>query len=157
MGTFPSWARQTSKRSIGKAWNRYVRIAFVSFLLLQDHHSPLTSSVIQLEVKYVVSPNYEHLKFAEQWSKEYEDANMWGCPGLAARIPEIDFAGEIPNGFFGQMLGPKLENCWDFDTIVPLHLDIEVNPFSKKPFFNEGKSYISSIFEIKNVTTAHPR
>jgi hypothetical protein len=92
-----------------------------------------------------MSPNYEHLKFAEQWSKEYPDAFMWGCPGLAERMPEIDWAGEIPSGLFRPSESDQLDNCWDFDTIVPLHLDMEVNPFTKRPFFNEGALHVVQI------------
>ena len=91
-------------------------------------------------VKFVVSPNYEHLKYASQWHKEYPEAFMWGCPGLEERLPEIDFAGEIPAGIMGAG-NIALENCWDFNTITPLHLDIEVNPFNGKPFFNEVLFY----------------
>jgi hypothetical protein len=87
-------------------------------------------------VKYIVCSNYEHLRYAPQWHKAYPDAFMWGCPGLSERVPEIRWTGEIPS----QMLRPgdtALEDCWDFNTIRPLHLDMEVNPFTGKPFFNE--------------------
>lgn len=98
---------------------------------------PLMEALDKLgTVKYIVSPNYEHLKFAPQWHQAYPKAHMWGCPGLAERMPEIKFAGEIPS----DMLRPgntKLDNCWDFQTITPLHLNMEVNPFTGKPFFNE--------------------
>jgi hypothetical protein len=88
------------------------------------------------KVKFIVSPNYEHLKFAPQWHETFPEAAMWGCPGLAERRPEIKWAGEIP----AHKLRPSsegLENCWDFNEILPLHLDMEVNPFTGKPFFNE--------------------
>ena len=88
------------------------------------------------KVKYVVSPNYEHLKYAPQWYKAYPDAYMWGCPGLAERMPEIRWEGEIPAHIL-RPTGVSLEGCWDFATITPLHLDMEVNPFTGKPFFNE--------------------
>jgi hypothetical protein len=87
-------------------------------------------------VKYIVSANYEHVKFASQWHKAYPDAYMWGCPGLAERIPEIKWAGEIPLNML-RSEETVLENCWDFKTITPLHLDMEVNPFTGKPFFSE--------------------
>lgn len=76
-------------------------------------------------VKYVVSPNYEHLKFAEQWYKEYPDAFMWGCPGLAEKLPNIEWEGEIPAGLLRASVAVQPENCWDFNEIVPLHLDME--------------------------------
>jgi hypothetical protein len=88
------------------------------------------------KVKYVVSPNYEHLKYAPQWYQAYPEAFMWGCPGLAERMPEIRWEGEIP-AHVSRPDGLSLKNCWDFGTITPLHLDMEVNPFTGKPFFNE--------------------
>ena len=88
------------------------------------------------KVKYVVSPNYEHLKFAPQWFAAYPDAFMWGCPGLSERKPEIKWEGEIPP-HITRPGGVSLANCWDFSAISPLHLDMEVNPFTGKPFFNE--------------------
>lgn len=98
---------------------------------------PLIDALAKLgTVKYVVSPNYEHLKYASQWAEEFPDAFMWGCPGLAERMPEVRWEGEIPAHVL-RPEGRKLDNCWSFDTIVPLHLDMEVNPFTGKPFFNE--------------------
>ena len=84
-----------------------------------------------------MSPNYEHVKFAEQWHKEYPDAYMWGCPGLAEKLPSIKFEGEIPTGLLRATKEDEMQNCWSFEEIVPLHLDMEVNPFTGKPFFNE--------------------
>jgi Domain of unknown function (DUF4336) len=113
-------------------------------------HSPIDldvttkSAIDQLgTVKYVVSPNYEHLKYAEQWHKAYPDAFMWGCPGLTERLPNIKWEGEIPTDIglknFQELskTPTSLTNCWDFDEIVPLHLNFEVNPFTGRPFFNE--------------------
>lgn len=77
-------------------------------------------------VKYIISPNYEHLKFAKQWSEEYPNAYMWGCPGLAEKLPNIKWEGEIPYGLLRGSNSKKLKNCWDFDVIVPLHLNMEV-------------------------------
>lgn len=99
--------------------------------------APLQEALGKLgTVKYVVSPNYEHLKYAPQWHEAYPDAFMWGCPGLAEKMPEIQWKGEIPS-HITRPDGVALANCWDFTTISPLHLDMEVNPFTGKPFFNE--------------------
>jgi len=118
-------------------------------------HSPvelddeLRASLAKLgTVKYVVSPNYEHLKYAHQWSVEYPDAYMWGCPGLMEKLPDIEWEGEILVSALNKKKNqdnfeahddksPSYKNCWDFNTIVPLHVDCEVNPFTGKPFFNE--------------------
>mmetsp|Transcript_7814 Transcript_7814/g.16096 ORF Transcript_7814/g.16096 Transcript_7814/m.16096 type:complete len:231 (-) Transcript_7814:1608-2300(-) len=78
-------------------------------------------------VKYIISPNYEHLKYAEQWSNEYPDAYMWGCPGLSKKLPDIKWEGEIPFGIMRPSESDDLKNCWDFDIIVPLHLNMEVH------------------------------
>ena len=120
--------------------------------------APLKEALAKLgTVRYVVSPNYEHLKFAPQWATEYPEAHMWGCPGLAERMPEINFAGEIPerirpsgwkrdNSDEDVVLANEvqLENCWDLEEIQPLHIDMEVNPLSGKPFFNEVVFYHKS-------------
>jgi hypothetical protein len=76
-------------------------------------------------VKYVISPNYEHVKFAEQWYKEYPDTSMWGCPGLAEKLPNIKWEGEIPAGVLRAASADQPKNCWDFTEIMPLHLNME--------------------------------
>jgi hypothetical protein len=101
-------------------------------------------------VKYVVSPNYEHVKFAPQWSTAFSGAEMWGCPGLAERMPTVDWKGEIPQhcrppGYYGGGEAAKNQENdallslipWDTNVLQPLHVDVEVNPFTGKPFFNE--------------------
>lgn len=87
-------------------------------------------------VRYIMAPNYEHLKYAAQWHAEFPDAFMWGCPGLMEKLPDIKWAGEIPAGIRGGD-GVVVENCWDLGELQALHLDVEVNPFTGKPFFNE--------------------
>jgi len=97
-------------------------------------------------VKHVVSPNYEHVKFAYQWAERYPDASMWGCPGLMEREPKVRWAGEIPYGArppgwpeTSSMTKP--DAMWDWEEICPMHIDVEVNPFTGKPFFNEVVFY----------------
>lgn len=34
------------------------------------------------EVRWVVSPNYEHVKYAKEWAEHYIDATMVACPGM---------------------------------------------------------------------------
>jgi len=93
-------------------------------------------------VKYAISPNYEHLKFAPAWHRTYPDAEMWGNPGLAERLTEISWAGEIDQGYrpTDWKSGPSKELPWGSD-IQALHIDCEVNPFTNKPFFNEVVYY----------------
>jgi hypothetical protein len=108
---------------------------------------PLREALQKLDapVKHVVSPNYEHVKFAKQWANAFPEASMWGCPGLMERMPDIDWAGEIPyscrppawpHGSSASTIA-RPPRCWDWNEIQPLHVDTEVNPFTGTPFFNE--------------------
>lgn len=96
---------------------------------------------LEIPVKHVVSPNYEHVKFAKQWATAFPEASMWACPGLMERMPDIKWEGEIPYGCRppawpeGSSSPPRMS--WDWNEIQPLHMDTEVNPFTGKPFFNE--------------------
>ena len=78
------------------------------------------------EVGCIVSPNYEHVKYAKQWAEQYPNAEMYACPGLSARKPEVKWSGELKGG--DQVLGDTLASVW---------FDCEVSPFTDKPFFNE--------------------
>lgn len=111
---------------------------------------PLIEALAKLgRVAHVVSPNYEHVKFASQWSNQYPDANMWGCPGIMEREPEVRWTGEIPYGTRppgfaksnGAEAGGRNGNMWDWEELQPLHIDTEANPFTGKPFFNEVVFY----------------
>jgi hypothetical protein len=79
-------------------------------------------------VGHVVSPNYEHLKYAKQWHEVYPLAKKLGCPGLPGRLNEIPWSGELG-------LGKDPEEFTD--SIGTVFFDCEVNPFTNKPFFNE--------------------
>jgi hypothetical protein len=50
-------------------------------------------------VRYVCTPNYEHTKFASAWFQNYKEAEVWGCPGIEEKMPEIAWKGEIPSGY----------------------------------------------------------
>jgi hypothetical protein len=95
-------------------------------------------------VKHIVSPNYEHVKYAGQWKQAYPNAELWGCPGLVERVPNVAWSGEIPNGYrpqgfngASQESSPLNSKLWDTSLIESLHVDIEINPFTRQPFFNE--------------------
>lgn len=45
----------------------------------------------QRAVERVQSPNFEHLKYAQQWIDAYPAATAYGCPGLLEAHPEITF------------------------------------------------------------------
>lgn len=90
--------------------------------------APLKAALTQLgPVAHVVSPNYEHLKYAPQWADAYPQATLYGCPGLQAKKPGYD--AEV-----GQ--GDAAPAAW-LGEIEALFLDFEHNPFTGKPFFNE--------------------
>ena len=93
---------------------------------------------------YVVSPNYEHLKFAPEWQARFSNqAKMIACPGLPQRMPDMEWAVEIPNHYRpvswtgSPSLAAAVDLPWDTNILQPLHIDCEVNPFTGKPFFNE--------------------
>ncbi|CAM9381047.1 unnamed protein product [Chrysoparadoxa australica] len=78
-------------------------------------------------VKHIVSPNYEHLKWAPQWIEAFPDAESYGCPGVLEKKPDVKWKHSI---------GDSTPACWP-EEIEPLWLDCETVPFSDKPFFNE--------------------
>lgn len=107
---------------------------------------PLIEALEKLgRVAHVVSPNNEHVKYAAQWAEQYPTAKMWGCPGLMEREPNIRWTGEVPYGarppgFSKEGTkggGRDDDEMWDWEEIQPLHVDTEVNPFTRQPFFNE--------------------
>lgn len=80
-------------------------------------------------VKHIVSPNFEHLKYAKTWKRAYPNATLWGCPGLKEKK-----RGEIP---YDKDLGDAKEEWKDewLNEFEMVHWDCE-SLFSK-PFFNE--------------------
>uniref|UniRef100_A0A7S2LGU6 MEKHLA domain-containing protein n=1 Tax=Skeletonema marinoi TaxID=267567 RepID=A0A7S2LGU6_9STRA len=108
--------------------------------------APLIRSLEELgEVTHVISPNYEHVKYAHQWAEQYPNAKIWGCPGLMERETNVRWTGEVPfgarpPGFHGgnqSISDDKHQDIWDWEEFQPLHIDTEVNPFTGKSFFNE--------------------
>lgn len=81
-------------------------------------------------VGYIVAPNYEHLKYTEEWANMYPEAIKIACPGLPQRLPDIKWSMEITidDNKFSQEFR---------DTVEYVHFDCEINPFTNKPFFNE--------------------
>ena len=56
-------------------------------------------------VKHIVSPNYEHVKFARQWIEADPDATSYVCPGGKAKFPAIPYDREIGNEAPAEWLG----------------------------------------------------
>lgn len=79
------------------------------------------------EVRHVLAPNFEHVKYARQWANAYPSATLYGCPGLTAKFPAVPVAKEVGVGNPDSFL----------DEFAVTFLDFERNPFTQKPFFNE--------------------
>ncbi|EIE18708.1 hypothetical protein COCSUDRAFT_20322 [Coccomyxa subellipsoidea C-169] len=99
-------------------------------------HSPvqldddLAAALAELgEVKHIVTPNYEHTKYAKQWIERYPGARSYACPGLKQKEPEVPYTTELGGGGGDppEWLG-EVQSTW---------LSYERNPFNGKPFFNE--------------------
>uniref|UniRef100_A0A0G4F7M5 DUF4336 domain-containing protein n=1 Tax=Chromera velia CCMP2878 TaxID=1169474 RepID=A0A0G4F7M5_9ALVE len=84
-------------------------------------------------IKHLVSPNFEHVKFAGDWKREFPSSVASGCPGLAEREPGVGFDQTVPVvGEGGE--GAPSEWLGEFEVCF---LDFEHNPFTRRPFFNE--------------------
>jgi hypothetical protein len=81
------------------------------------------------KVGVLVAPNYEHVKYIKQWSEVYPEAEVWACPGLSVRMPDVRWTNEFTQD--------TRTNKPSKDGLEVLWLDCEVNPFTGKPFFNE--------------------
>lgn len=80
-------------------------------------------------VKHIVTPNFEHNKFAQQWIDAYPDAKSYVCPGGMKKYPDVDYTQEIGEG-------DKAPPEW-LGEIEPTFLSYEAVPVLKFPFFNE--------------------
>mmetsp|Transcript_22568 Transcript_22568/g.29297 ORF Transcript_22568/g.29297 Transcript_22568/m.29297 type:complete len:295 (-) Transcript_22568:233-1117(-) len=91
--------------------------------------SALSTALQELgPVKHIISPNYEHVKYAADWIEAYPEATSYACPGLQELKPDINFDTSVGD--------QKNSNPWG-DEIEALWIDCEQNPFNGKPFFNE--------------------
>ena len=82
-------------------------------------------------VRFVVTPNAEHMKWAADWIRAYPDATSYACPNLAAARPDVGFdevLGAVNAGGAPRAWGGEFDACY---------VDAERNPFTGKPFFNE--------------------
>lgn len=80
-------------------------------------------------IAHIVSPNYEHVKYAKEWKDAYPDATLYGCPGLIEKEKGIAYDVEIgQDNKAPAAWGGDIEVCW---------FDCEKNPFMGGPFFNE--------------------
>ncbi|CAE7705894.1 unnamed protein product, partial [Symbiodinium microadriaticum] len=80
-------------------------------------------------VRHIVSPNFEHVKWAAQWKEAFPDATLWGTPGMKEKFPKIPFDLELPSsGSAPAEWGGALLLCF---------ADCERTPLLGTPFFNE--------------------
>jgi hypothetical protein len=112
---------------------------------------PLQKAIDSIgDVKHIVAPNYEHVKYAGAWKRAYPDAEVWACPGMAVKEPSVPWSGEFAQGYRPKDFQSRRKQfdvtstttrantkMWDSSIIETLHVDIEINPFTRKPFFNE--------------------
>lgn len=80
-------------------------------------------------VKHIVSPNYEHTKFAQQWKEAYPNATLYGCPGLPDKKSDVPYDTEIG-------VNDAVPDSW-LGEIEATHLDYERVPVLGQSFFNE--------------------
>ncbi|CAE7366198.1 unnamed protein product [Symbiodinium natans] len=80
-------------------------------------------------VRHIVSPNFEHVKWAAQWKGAFPDATLWGTPGMKDKFPKIPFDVELPSDSSAPAeWGGALLMCF---------ADCERTPLLGTPFFNE--------------------
>ena len=84
------------------------------------------------EIKYIISPSFEHLKYAKQWSMKYPNAIMIGCPGIKDKIPSLNWKELYDDE-------DNIEFNLKEDGIDCVWLNCE--SFLNKPFFNEVVFY----------------
>ncbi|CAK9020454.1 unnamed protein product [Durusdinium trenchii] len=78
-------------------------------------------------VQHVVSPNFEHVKYAKQWKEAYPEATLWGSPGMIEKFPKIPYDREL------DIASPA---AWQGDIEI-CFADCERIPLVGTPFFNE--------------------
>lgn len=81
------------------------------------------------KVAHIVSPNFEHCKYAQDWIEAYPNATSYACPGLKEIRPDISYTSSIG-------LDDVAPPDWSDEFEIAL-FDCEHNPFNRKPFFNE--------------------
>ncbi|CAN0151858.1 unnamed protein product, partial [Discosporangium mesarthrocarpum] len=81
--------------------------------------------------------------YAGQWVDAYPEARSYACPGLVERVPEVAFTasvGDRPGDDDApEEWGGEIKACF---------MDCEVNPFTGRPFFNEGAHHCGSVLEL---------
>eukprot|EP00899_Mesostigma_viride_P021460 jgi/Mesvir1/29315/Mv01573-RA.1 len=82
-------------------------------------------------VGHIVSPNYEHLKWAQQWIDAFPNAQAFAPPYLLQKGTKIKFTSTMGEG------NNDAPGAWGGAFALTSFADLEHNPFTKRPFFNE--------------------
>jgi hypothetical protein len=82
-------------------------------------------------VRHVVSPNYEHVKYAAAWKAAYPDATLYGCPGMIQKEPDIPWDDEVGRG------GSEGDGTLWLGEFRVAWFDCERTPVVGGAFFNE--------------------
>jgi hypothetical protein len=131
---------------------------------------PLIEALSKLgTVSHIVSPNYEHVKYAQEWAEYYPHAKVWGCPGLCEKMPNVRWTGELMEGTRpprfhhgdegNAPLVGYIDGMWNWDEVQPMHINTEKNPFTGRPFFNEVVFYhaVSKTLIVTDLYWNYPR
>ena len=78
-------------------------------------------------VKHVVSPNYEHVKYAKAWKEAYPNCTLYGCPLLKEKKSDIPYDVDLVNGTPEAWMG-EFDMEW---------FSCEETPIVGGAFFNE--------------------
>mmetsp|Transcript_6576 Transcript_6576/g.20528 ORF Transcript_6576/g.20528 Transcript_6576/m.20528 type:complete len:293 (-) Transcript_6576:24-902(-) len=84
-------------------------------------------------VEHVVSPNSEHVSFAQDWIEAFPDATSYAAPGLKERFPGIRWQFEIgdPKSTLPEPLASEFDVAWIEPERAPFKL------LGDRPFFSE--------------------
>jgi len=85
---------------------------------------------LSVDVAIIVAPNYEHLKFTKAWANAFPNAKVVGCPGVTPRLEGVRVDAELTSS-------EPPPTFWPAEVKYVVFDDVEVNPFTSKPFFNE--------------------
>jgi len=95
---------------------------------------PLRKALAEIgPVTDIVSPNYEHVKWAKQWGEAYPEATLWGSPGMIMKYPGIPYSKELsPSNEVPESWGGVLDMAY---------FGCEKLPVLDEPLFNEVNFY----------------
>jgi hypothetical protein len=81
-------------------------------------------------VRHIVTPNTEHLTWAQEWIEAYPDATSYACPGLREKRPDIGYDRDVCD-VPPAACGGEIECVWFGNERSPFNL------LGDAPFFSE--------------------